>query len=148
MRLEGAQISRFFRELPTRLHEEMVAAESETLKDGRQSAVTASSGTLSKSALARMDHPYATRHRAPLLDPTLLNVGSGDVRDNWEIVGPVTVGDITLSRVVNLSDHAGFLKGTPKMVKRDIARRVALGLAQPRRNRLKEAVRATFQRPA
>lgn len=148
MRLQGRQISQFFHDLPTRLHEEMVAAEAETLKEGRQEAVNASSGTLSKSALRRMDHPYATRHEAPLLDPTILNVGSGDVRDRWEIVGPVTVGDITLSRVVNLSEHAAFLKGTPKMVRRDVAGRVRAELARERRNRLLQAARAAFQRPA
>ena len=90
-------------------------------------AVRQSSGPLDEAELARMDHPFATRHGSPPInpDPAVINVQSGQFREEWkqspvERIREGSSFDLE-SSVYNDSPVADFLKyGTEKMFNRPI----------------------------
>lgn len=86
---------------------------------GLEAAMLWSSGSQSLSDLRRQDHPYARRHGTPLLDPSRINVQSGQFRAAWESRG----GGLQRS-VVNESEVADYMKGTRSMVSRPIWERI------------------------
>lgn len=82
-----------------------------------ETAVRMSSGPWSRADLAAADHPYATRHGAPRLDPGQINVQTGAFRSRWR--------GFKLSRlharIVNDDPKADMLaSGTERMFPRPV----------------------------
>ena len=91
----------------------------------KQAAIVESSGACTKSDLRKLDHPYATRHAKPLLDPSRINTHdpSGFI-SFWKVEPTVKQSDGLLGLLVNNSPIADFLVGKDrpksKMVRRPI----------------------------
>lgn len=64
-----------------------------------------SSGPFSSARLASMDYPFAKRHGAPLLDPSIVNSQSGHFRAKWHAVR-LGMG----AQIVNDAQYADWLK--------------------------------------
>lgn len=80
-----------------------------------------SSGPYSLGDLARMDHPFATRHGTALLDPATINVQSGRFREDWEALPLIIQRSAIHMLVVNRNPVADYLKyGTRTMLPRPI----------------------------
>lgn len=81
---------------------------------GIQIAREQSSGPYSSAQLAAMDHPYATRHGSPMLDPSMINEQSGAFRAHWQAVR-YGMG----AQIFNDAFYAKWLEeGTPTMFAR------------------------------
>lgn len=113
-------------------------AVSVALDDTVQTARHMSSGGRSSRTLARMDHPYATRHGSPLLPPEIINVQSGEFLASWKAERTPEGG-----RVINDSPVADFLQfGTKYMVARPIATVLTEELADNAERRINDLLRA------
>jgi hypothetical protein len=97
----------------------------EGLKQGNEVAKGKSSGPFSLNQLARMDHPYATRHPQATLDPSTINVQSGAFLAAWQ-TGTVRVSKFDVSgSIVNANPVADYLQfGTRRMVARPIVQAI------------------------
>lgn len=79
-----------------------------------------SSGFRSSSMLAAMDHPYATRHGEPLLDPEIINKQTERFKDAWKAMDKPSAGG-SVPTLYNDDPAAKFLEhGTETMAKRPI----------------------------
>jgi uncharacterized membrane protein YebE (DUF533 family) len=119
------QLERFV----TNLEGELTLAVNDTLHAGYGLAIEYSSGTYSEDDLARLDHPFATRHGSPQLDPSVINVKSGDFRAAWHTVGPTQAAGGVAGSIINNDPKAQFLQGTRLMFARPIDDRIAHELA-------------------
>lgn len=120
------QLERFV----THLEGELTLAVNDTLHAGYALAIQYSSGTHSTADLARLDHPFATRHGSPQLDPSIINAQAGDFRAAWRTVGPVSGNGGVAGTIVNDDPKAQFLKtGTRLMFARPVDDRIAAELA-------------------
>jgi hypothetical protein len=104
-------------DLALRIEAEIVVAAAASR--GFEAALDWSSGPFSQADLDRKDNPYARRHGSPLLDPGRINVQTGQFRSGWEVRG-----DRLHRQIVNDSNVADFLKGTPSMFSRPIWDRI------------------------
>lgn len=87
----------------------------QTARDGFNFAKRRSSGPLTAKDRAKMDYPYAKRHPAPLVDPSLINVGTGAFRNDWR----TTFDPFGGASIINENKVADFLKfGTRSMHER------------------------------
>lgn len=78
-----------------------------------------SSGSFSYHTLRSVfDHPYATRHGEPKLDPSIINAHTGEVRDGWLVT--LAIEDGAQLEISNDSYiYNAYLKeGTSKMFAR------------------------------
>ncbi len=93
----------------------------QTQDDLLRTAYRWSSGPLSLADLAKRDHPYARRHRTPLLSPMRINVQTGVFRASWVGVTRQGRGD-ALVQMFNTDPKAEqFLEpGTSRMFRRPI----------------------------
>lgn len=71
------------------------------------------------------DHPYARRHGIARMDPTIINVRTGEFRDSWRHLGVVQDGNVFRVALVNDSEAAKYLdEGTRFMLERPIVERL------------------------
>lgn len=92
-----------------------------TVNEGLKEAIWWSSGTLSSNQLRKMDHPFARRHGSPLIDPTRINVQSGEFIEAWQGTHQGLKG-----LIINDSEHADQLKyGTERAFARPIEGKIA-----------------------
>jgi hypothetical protein len=92
-----------------------------TMEDVASEADRHSSGPHSLVELAAMDYPYARRHGRALLDPSTINVQSGEFRAAWSAPQVMRFGQDLSARLVNDADVANWLRdGTRYMVPRPI----------------------------
>lgn len=110
------------RSLQREMKRELTRAAGATVGKVRAKAVERSSGPFTQKQLAAKDHPYAARHPAPLLDPSLINSQRGVFRSAWDEDLPRVSDTRIAGKVFNMSDVADFLQfGTATMVRRPIA---------------------------
>jgi hypothetical protein len=107
------------------LHEGVVDAVNQATFTAVIFAVRSSSGPFSASMLAKMDHPYATRHGAPKLNPAFINSQTGafarDWRGSYALKSDYSTRGVTAS-ITNDNPVADYLQfGTVFMVPRPIA---------------------------
>ena len=120
----------------------VVDAESQSLGYADGLAVKYSSGTETDESLAEADHPYATRHGAPQLDPTIINTHKPDgFIAQWRTLAPTFMNGALQSVLLNFSRVADFLQaGTRKMFARPIDVRVATEMEPIRIRNIQSAV--------
>lgn len=105
------------------LRQEVRALMDDVAKRGLRDAIRRSSGPFSLSALRQMDHPYATRHGSPLLDPSRINVQKGVFRSSWE-----ASSGHDWAQIRNDDPKTRFFFGTDKMFTRPIGGAVEMEL--------------------
>jgi hypothetical protein len=119
-------LERFVNNLPG----ELTQAVNDTLHAGYGLAIQHSSGTHSSADLARLDHPFATRHGSPLLDPSVINAQTGQFRAAWRTEGPKPTAGGVGGAIVNDDPKVQVLKpGTRLMFARPVEDRIARELA-------------------
>lgn len=105
------------------LHGMLIEALNMALYDTLQYAQDMSSGDLSKKDLEIMDHPFARRHGAPLIEGNVINVRTGNFLSHWKMNEATTFESMlsTRGRVYNDSMIADYLvKGTKNMFARPL----------------------------
>ena len=107
--------NQFWRSFAEKFKADVRKADYKTARDGVTVAQKYSSGPFSLAELARMDHPYARRHSAALLPPSIINAQTGKFKAAWDAKKqPVPT-------IFNSDPIAIFLeKGTRYMVARPI----------------------------
>lgn len=84
----------------------------QTARDGLRFAILRSSGPLTLKQRVAMDYPFAKRHPAPLVDPSIINQGTGAFRRDWRN----TFDPFGGASIINENPVADFLKfGTRAM---------------------------------
>ena len=119
-------------------------AEARTAKVGLREAKKQSSGRKTAAQMRKADHPYATRHGAPLWDPSTINVGKGNFKRDWQIQG----GGNTRNGVaiVNYNPVAKYLAdGTRTMFQRPLEAKVILAMSKVRETYLDQAVNTAIK---
>jgi hypothetical protein len=107
------------------LRTELTAAVRFSLQNGVKLAQLRSSGPYSTAMLRAADHPYATRHGSPKLDPGTINQQSGVFRSSWQTDGPSRSDTPILGLIFNDSEVADYLQfGTRTMFARPIAENI------------------------
>lgn len=134
----GDELRRIAADLVT----ELVAAETASVLEGLELVQEYSAGNLSSNDLARLDHPYATRHGGPQRDPDVVNRQSGDFFDAWETDGPELRGNRLESSIFNTDPKAAeFLEpGTALMFPRHPHEKAAEQLEPRRLARIEAAI--------
>lgn len=99
----------------------------DTLQEAKDLAEEATAGEYSQRELEQMDHPYARRHRRPLLDPDIINIDSGGVHEGWRVRGPHVQANLISGQLVNVDPkfEEYLAPGTVTMVERDPLAKVA-----------------------
>ncbi len=124
MEMGADDIARFLDQVIERLDQGAREALVETQEEAMQLARDYSSGPYSAKDQRRMDAPYARRHGAASLDPSVINAQTGRFLGSWE-AGPVrSEGDGISLSIVNNSPEAEFLGGTKTMFDRPIGERI------------------------
>lgn len=99
-------------------------ANAKVAKGAVQTGKYFASGAFSSKTLARMDHPYATRHggaSVPYGDPGVINKQSGVFRSSWTFTQVSQSNGLILFTVCNTDPIADYLEhGTRKMIARPI----------------------------
>lgn len=112
------------------IRRECQKAVTRTMRDAQARAKKWSSGGFSPRTLAKMDHPYATRHGAEgsgVLDPGKINAQTGEFREAWQTSTPSPSSGSVSGRLSNFDPKADFLQyGTHLMVVRPIKERLEL----------------------
>jgi hypothetical protein len=116
----------------------VVRSEKETLEKAHELLIKQSSGKISTKELRRMGHPFA--RRAPQDSPPadIINSQSGEFKGKWRNRGVKTTSKGTSGKVRNISRKAGFMHGTPLMVKRSVVEAVKKKIRRQRRQRLRK----------
>lgn len=128
-----------------RLEQELKEAHRETLADAFRTAQAMSSGTVGAAALRRLDHPFARRHGAPLLNAAVINRQTGRFWESWAQQGPFEVAGAIVGRVFNTDPKARFLEeGTRFMFARPLPDAVVASVAPRFERRIEEAVVRAF----
>jgi hypothetical protein len=101
------------------------------LSRGLSLAKKRTSGRRSLAELRRRDHPYATRHGSPLLEPSIVNIQSGRLLSRWYAFRlPGGWGGSYRGRIINDDPATEFLDGTRVMFPRPVARVVSAALGR------------------
>lgn len=123
----------------------LAEAERMTGREALKKAIQYSSGDHTLAALAAIGHPYAKRHGAPRLDPSVINTQTGVFRAAWQFYDLGYNGNAHTVQVQNYSMVAQYLRyGTRFMFARPIDQRVVSELAQIRVNNISKAVSKSF----
>ncbi len=126
------------REGAARLEGNLIQAEAETLRD-----LAAEAHKLS-SAPSAPGTPYSRRNPDSSADPATLSRQGGEFDNSWrETLPSAGDGGIT-SELHNDSDHAQYMDGTKKMIKRPIMERLEQTLADRHERRAGDALVYTF----
>ncbi len=116
--IEGLEALR--QEFSAEYRRALVRAVRKITKMAYNKALDMSSGDASLYELQMEDHPFATRHPAPLWDPAIINVQSGEFLEAWQIDLPDMDSVEIAGKVWNDHPHGDFFEGTDKMVPRPI----------------------------
>src|SRR6186997_3006498 len=122
--MEPEQIARLLTRAAERLTVEMRKAERASQTQAIELARQYSQGPYSTAELRRLGHPYARRHGAPGLDPSLINRQSGLLARSWRREGPLEKDGGLHTSVFNDAPEAFFMGGTEKMFERPLPERV------------------------
>lgn len=131
------------RQLQREIRSELKTVGRTTIAHTQNEAQKRSSGPFSLRDLAKKDHPYAVRHGAPRLDPSMINTQSGAFRSDWSTSGPSFDGTGIAARLFNDNEVADFLQyGTRTMFRRPIGEWLGVWMA----NHAEKEVNAMVQR--
>ena len=143
----ATQFVRDLEKLERELGQAIVKAETKTLEQSYVLAQKLSSGTETPQTLRQKDHPYATRHGVPLLDPSRINKQRGVFYWGWRKFLPVFQANVLYTVLANFTQVANWLKlGTKKMFARPIDDRVAKEIQPKRLKNLDNAIKQVFKK--
>jgi hypothetical protein len=125
--------------LPREVKGAVAKASARTATIARQRSL----GPHSTATLAAMDHPYARRHGSPLLDPSVINVQSGDFLAGWEEAPVRAAGGRISGGIYNADPKADLLEGGTDVM---FARPIAPATAQEARPEFERAVADALDR--
>lgn len=105
-----------------------IEAVEEVAQDALEAAQERSSGTVTSGMLQTLDHPYATRHGEPLLDPGIVNIQTGAFASAWRMARRDSLGqfaakgDAVMAEIFNEDPKAEkwLEHGTSRMFARPI----------------------------
>ena len=146
-RLTLQQAGEYFERLAAELDAQLRRAQADNLDLAFEVAQRLSSGPFSLAELARRDHPYATRHAEPLLDPSRINRQEGVFKDSWVRRYPFQRGGELVTRLYNIDPKAHFLEqGTRNMVARPLGDRLLKTIANRADKRIDLGIRTAIRR--
>lgn len=131
------------------------AAERQSLRDALQTARALSHGPYKLDELAKMDHPYAKRHKGahPLLavqDAAIANMQSEDMAQGWRKQGPQAQGNTLVGTVYNNTPEAAYFSmdshpnGTKYMIARPLQLLLLDAIEPARLHRLQQVADRFF----
>lgn len=118
----------------------------DTRNDLFKTAYRWSSGPFSLAELAKRDHPYARRHKTPLLSPRRINVQTGVFRSSW-VGAEKPSGSGTTVELYNTDPKAAkYLEpGTSRMFARPVDTAIAAEVFQRTDQRVEKMIEAALR---